>query len=341
MPSIALTDHDGLYGIVQFVWKLASLEFIPSSEPRSPWRRATISPSWSKIQKATRNLCRLISRAQLDHSKGEAALSWELLAYHYQGLIALSGCHKSELAQHILKNDNDAALKAAQRYKNLFGRGHYFLELQRHLVGSDKAIEHGLISLADHLDLELVATNDVHYATPASRPLQDVLASIKNILPINELGGLRRPNSEFFLKSPAEMRELFSDQPQALENTVRIAERCRFDLDLTQYRFPQFPVENSFAHLRKLSYEGLASAIENPSPNVIDQLEHELSVIDGLNLEDDYFLIVWDICDWARRRGYPVQGRGSSANSLVAYCLGITRVDPIGHNLLFETLPES
>ena len=266
MPSIALTDHDGLNGIVQFVLEARELGIHPIIGAEVTMEEGYHLTLLVENTEGYSNLCRLISRAQLDHSKGEAALSWELLAYHYQGLIALSGCHKSELAQHILKNDNDAALKAAQRYKNLFGRGHYFLELQRHLVGSDKAIEHGLISLADHLDLELVATNDVHYATPASRPLQDVLASIKNILPINELGGLRRPNSEFFLKSPAEMRELFSDQPQALENTVRIAERCRFDLDLTQYRFPQFPVENSFAHLRKLSYEGLASAIENLHP---------------------------------------------------------------------------
>ena len=335
MPAIALTDHDGLYGIVQFVMEARELGIQPIIGAELTMDEGYHLTLLVENTEGYSNLCRLISRAQLDHSKGEATLSWDLLANHHRGLIALSGCHKSELAQHILKNNNDAALNTAQRYRDLFGRDHYFVELQRHLVGSDKTIERGLLSLADHLDLELVATNDVHYATPASRPLQDVITSIKNTLPINELGAFRRPNSEFYLKSPVEMRELFLDHPQALENTIRISERCRFDLDLSQYRFPRFPVENSFAHLRKLSYEGLDERYRKPSPNVIDQLEHELSVIDSLNLED-YFLIVWDICNWARQRGYPVQGRGSAANSLVAYCLGITRVDPIGHNLLFE-----
>ncbi len=335
MPAMALTDHDGLYGIIQFVMEARELGIQPIIGAEVTMDEGYHLTLLVENAQGYSNLCRLISRAQLDHPKGEASLSWELLAHHHRGLIALSGCHKSELAQHVLKNDKNTALMAAQRHREIFGRDHYFIELQRHLVGSDKTIEQGLLSLADHLGLEIVATNDTHYATPANRPLQDVLTSIKHTVPIHELGRFRRPNSEFFLKSPAEMVELFSDLPKALENTVRIAERCRFDLDLTQYRFPRFPVENSFAHLRKLSYEGLAERYRTPTPNVIDQLEHELSVIDSLNLED-YFLIVWDICAWARRGGYPVQGRGSSANSLVAYCLAITRVDPIGHNLLFE-----
>jgi error-prone DNA polymerase len=335
MPALALTDHDGLYGIVQFVMEARELGIRPIIGAEVTMDEGYHLTLLVEDAQGYSNLCRLISRAQLDHSKGEAALSWELLEQYHQGLIALSGCHKSELAIKILQKDTNAALEAAQRHRELFGRDHYFLELQRHLVGSDKTIEQGLISLAELLDLEIVATNDVHYATPASRPLQDVLTGIKHLLPINELGPFRRPNSEFYLKSPAEMRDLFSDLPQALENTLRIAERCRFDLDLSRYRFPRFPVENSFAYLRQLSYEGLAERYRKPSPNVIDQLEHELSVIDNLNLED-YFLIVWEICAWARQRGFPVQGRGSSANSLVAYCLAITRVDPIGHNLLFE-----
>ncbi|GMR11557.1 MAG: error-prone DNA polymerase [Anaerolineae bacterium] len=335
MPAMALTDHDGLYGIVQFVMEARELGIRPIIGAELTMDDGYHLTLLVEDAQGYSNLCRLISRAQLDHSKGQASLSWELLERHCQGLTALSGCHRSELAKRILQNDRDSALEAAQRHRDLFGPEHYFIELQRHLVGSDKTIERGLLSLADHLGLEIVATNDVHYATLEARPLQDVLSGIKHILPIHELGGLRRPNAEFYLKSPAEMRELFSDLPQALENTMRIAERCRFELDLSEYRFPRFPVEDSFAYLRQLSYEGLAERYHKPSPNVIDQLEHELSVIDSLDLEE-YFLIVWDICTWARRQGYPVQGRGSSANSLVAYCLGITRVDPIGHNLLFE-----
>ncbi|MFQ5942334.1 MAG: DNA polymerase III subunit alpha [Anaerolineales bacterium] len=335
MPAMALTDHDGLYGIVQFVMEARELGIQPIIGAEVTMDGGYHLTLLVEDERGYSNLCRLISRAQLDHSKGEASLSWELLEQHYRGLIALSGCHKGELAQNILRDDINAALHAAQRHVELFGHEHYFLELQRHLVGSDKAIECGLLSLAEHLGLEIVAANDVHYATPENRPLQDVLTGIKHILPINELGNLRRPNTEFYLKSPTEMHELFADLPKALENTVRIAERCRFDLDLSQYRFPRFPVDNSYNYLRQLSYGGLANRYRKPSPNIIDQLEHELAVIDSLDLED-YFLIVWDICAWARQRGFPVQGRGSSANSLVAYCLEITRVDPIGHNLLFE-----
>ena len=335
MPAMALTDHDGLYGIVQFVMEARELGIRPIIGAE-----VTIDEQYHLTLLAENNvgysnLCRLISHGQLDHSKGEASISWDLLERHNHGVIALSGCNKGELTQHILQDDRTSALEAAKRYSDIIGKGSFFIELQRHLVGSDKKIERGLVDVASQLELPIVATNNVHYATQRGRPLQDVLTGIKNILPVNELGNLRRPNSEFYLKSPDEMRELFPDLPEALENTMRIAERCEFDLDLAQYRFPEFPVENSFAYLRQLSYDGLAKRYRKPSPNVVDQLEHELSVIDSLDLED-YFLIVWDICAWARARGYPVQGRGSSANSLVAYCLGITRVDPIGHNLLFE-----
>ena len=335
MPAMALTDHDGLYGIVQFVMQARELGIQPIIGSEVTLDGGYHLTLLVENEQGYSNLCRLISRAQLDHSKGEASVSWELLTRHHRGLIALSGCHHSELARQLLRKDHDAALAAAKRYAELFGREHYYLELQRHFIGSDKTIERGLTSLAEHLNLQLVATNDVHYARPAGRPLQDVLTGIKHILPIHELGSLRRPNSEFYLKSASEMRDLFADRPQAVENTVRIAERCHFDLDLSAYRFPSFPVEHSYSYLRQLCYEGLAERYKNPSPNVFDQLEHELSVIDSLDL-NDYFLIVWDICAWARRHGYPVQGRGSSANSLAAYCLAITRVDPIGHNLLFE-----
>ena len=189
MPSMALTDHDGLYGTIQFVMEARELGIRPIIGAEVTMDQGYHLTLLVEDAQGYSNLCRLISRAQLDHSKGEASVSWELLKRHHHGLIALSGCHKGELAKHILQNDKDAALETAQRYKRLFGREHYFVELQRHLVGSDKTIERGLLPLADHLGLDIVATNDVHYASSEARPLQDVLSGIKHLLPIHELGG--------------------------------------------------------------------------------------------------------------------------------------------------------
>lgn len=180
-----------------------------------------------------------------------------------------------------------------------------------------------------------MATNDVHYATTDGRPLQDILTGIQYLLPINKLGSLRRPNAEFYLKSSEEMSALFVDLPSVIQNTIAIAERCGFDLDLTSHRLPKFPVEDSHRTLRELCFQGLRARFSQPSRKAASQLEHELLVIAKLGLED-YFLIVWDICNFARSKGFPAQGRGSSANSLAAYCLEITQVDPLRHNLLFE-----
>ncbi len=335
MPALALTDHDGLYGMIQFVVAAREAGIKPIVGAELTMDGGSHLTLLVEGGSGYSNLCRLISRAQLDHAKGAASLAWEHLAAYNRGLLALSGCRNGEISRAILRKDWARALETGRRLLDLFGRGRFFLELQRHRIGSDKTFERGLLELADRLGLELVATNDVHYATTEGRPLQDVLTGIRHNLPIHELGSLRRPNAEFYLKSSDEMAELFADLPAAVENTVAIAERCAFDLDLTEHRLPLFPVEDSQAFLRELSFEGVRERYSKLTPKVIGQLEHELSVIGKMELED-YFLIVWDICNYARRQGYPAQGRGSSANSLVAYCLGITQVDPIRHKLLFE-----
>ncbi len=335
MPAMALTDHDGLYGTVQFAVAAKELGIAPIVGAELTLDGGYHLTLLVEDARGYANLCRLISRAQLDHQKGEASLAWEHLEAHHHGLIALSGCHRGEIAQLATQKRSREALEAAERYTSLFGRERFFLELQRHHIGSDRDLERALLELAERLRLDCVATNDVHYAVLDRRPLQDVLTGIRHISPIDGLGNRRRPNAEFYLKPQEEMAELFCDLPEAVANTERVAERCQFDLDLTEHRLPRFPVEDAARYLGHLAYEGAWDRYSSLSPRVTDQLDHELSVISKLGLED-YFLIVWDICRFARRRGIPVQGRGSSANSLVAYCLGITRVDPIEHNLLFE-----
>jgi len=229
-------------------------------------------------------------------------------------------------------------METAQRYLELFGPGDFWIEVQRHMVGYDHRLSNDLIALAKRLGIGYVATNNVHYATPESRPLQDVLRSIKHNIPLDELGEWRPPNSEFYLKSAKKMLELFPDHPVAVANSLRIAEQCQLELNFAEHRLPKFPVPkgvSAFQYLQWLCYEGARRKYQPLSRRVIDQLEHELSVIHRVGLED-YFLLVWDICRYAHEHGIPAQGMGSAAGSIVAYVLDITRVDPIEHDLLFE-----
>src|SRR3990172_5349152 len=278
MPALALTDHGGLYGMVRFMMEAreAGIQPIVGAELTTDGGgHLTLL-----VQDASgfSNLCRLISRAQLDHPRGEASLAREQLEAHHQGLIALSGGRNGEVSQAILRQDWPAALETSRRYAALLGLERFFIEVQRHLVGA-KRLEQRLIELAEHLGLGIVATNDVHYATPAGRPLQDVLTGIRHTLPIHQLGSLRRPNAEFYLKSPEEMQELFADLPAAIRNSAVIAERCQFDLDLSGHRLPKFRVESARATLRELSFQGVRARFPQLTTRGVDQLEHELAVI--------------------------------------------------------------
>ncbi|MCL0038815.1 PHP domain-containing protein [Dehalococcoidia bacterium] len=250
------------------------------------------------------NLCRLISHSK----KTRTSLDWETLSSHSKGLICLSGCRKSEVATYLLQNKLDEASRAAQRYRALFGGDNFWIELQRHLLPGEARLCDKLVNIARQAGIGYVATNNVHYATPEGYRLQD------------------------------EMTFLFSRYPEVVSNSLVIAERCHVDLNLEEYRFPDFPVppgEPSMSYLRELCRQGAEERYEPVGEQVIEQLEHELGVIQRMNLAG-YFLIVWDIMHHASQNGIPAQGRGSAANSIVAYLLGITRVDSLRHNLLFE-----
>jgi error-prone DNA polymerase len=338
MEALALTDHDAVYGIPRFVRAAQAHGVRPILGAELTLVGGHHLTLLVENETGWANLCRLIGLARHNAPKGEAALPPEQLAGHTAGLIALSGCRKGEVAAALLAKDREAALAAARRYRNLFGPGRFWIELQHHLLTDDDALLDGLAGLARHLGIGCVVTNDVHYATRAGRRLQDVLVCIRHLTNLERAGGLLRPNSEFYLKPAWRLAPLFAAYPEALANTARIAERCRFELryglqDLP--RFPALPGLDATAYLARLCREAVPARYPDPPSRLEEQLAHELAAIAWAGLAN-YFLIVWDIVRFARESGIRCQGRGSAANSLVAYLLGITPIDPLRHDLVFE-----
>ncbi len=351
-----------------------------------------------------RSLCRLVSRANLAGTKSMPRFSHELLAAHTEGLVALSGCREGEIARRLRAGDRAGARAAAELYARLFGgsrgggraRGGgrplpgatagatvhspasatFFLELQHHLLPDDDWLVAETVRLAGELGLPVVVTNDVHYARPEGRELQDVLTAIRHGRSLDELRDLRRPDGESYLKSGGELMALPPGRVappaggahgtstagdlrratttgsgtenadartaaawvEGIGTAGELAASCSFDLDFERYRFPGFAVPRGhtpFSYLEELCHAGARRRYHPISAPVLRQLAHELDVIERTGLAE-FFLICWDIMRFARWRGIPAQGRGSAADSIVAYVLGITRVDPIRHNLLFE-----
>ncbi len=338
MDRLAATDHEGLYGAVRFYQGALQRGIKPLIGAELTLDGGHHLTLLAENDEGYSHLSRLISHAQLSHNKGEASLSWSALTQYKEGLICLSGCSRGEIASHLLAHREAEALAAARRYLHLFGREHFFLELQHHLLEHGRRLVASLVELAGHLGAGYVATNDVHYARREGHRLHDVLTCIANHTTLDEAGSLLRANSEYYLKSPQEMEQLFSHLPQALTNTRAIAERCDVTLNFSAHRLPPFelpPGETAGSYLRRLCLQGVERKYPSVTERVLHQLDHELEVIGRTGLAE-YFLIVWDICRYAHERGIPAQGRGSAANSVVAYVLDITRVDPIAHNLLFE-----
>jgi len=338
MSALALTDHNGLYGIVRF-WRAAQEQGIkPIIGVEMEVEEEGHLVLLAENRTGYTSLCRLVSRAQLAGDKAHPILTLEDLARQREGLICLSGCRQGPLARRVLAKDLCGADEAARRLLALFGREHFWIEISRHYLLMDRYLVGELVELAERLGIGVVATNNAHYAHQEGHRLQDLVTCIRHHTTLDEAGPLLSTNSEHYLKSPAQMASLFSDVPQAIANTRHIAERCDVELDLSAHRLPKLdiPLGEAPSHLlRRLCEKGLRRRYRPVSGEAHRQMDHELSVIEEAGLAE-YFLIVWDILRFARERGIPAQGRGSAAGSLVAYLLGITRVDPIQHNLLFE-----
>ncbi len=325
LAAVALTDRDGLYGAVRFatVARRAGIDAIIGSE-------LTVEDGSRLVllvenERGYANLCELISGAQLRGSKGDARLHIEDLDGRSDGLIALT---------RSVDRIRVGMLRA------LFGERCY-LELQHHLTPQDVERNECLVRLARDMRVPYVATNGVVYARRGDAQLADILACVKETIPLDEARAQHRlrPNAEYHLKSAAAMRAIFRDHPEALDATLGIAQRCRFRLERLVGQFPLYPAPEGYTrqgYLRELVYRGAADRYGTPlAANVERQLEYELGIIAKMDLAG-YFLIVWDIVQAANRLGVLCQGRGSAANSAVCYALGITAVDPVGMNLLFE-----
>jgi error-prone DNA polymerase len=355
MPALALTDHDNVYGAVRF-WQAAQeagIRPIFGAELTVAWPTA-VTPGDDKNStngEATHhltllveneagwhNLCYLISTAQRDQPKGKAVLSPEELIGCSGGLIALSGCRQGEIARLLRQGRRRQAIRAAHHYRDMFGPDNFWLELQHHYRPGDDYLVSQLAGLAGYLGLGCVATNNVHYAQPEQSRLQDVLVCIRQQTTLDVAAHLLRGNAEFYLKTAGQMTTLFAGYPQALANSSLIAGRCRFELAYGLQDLPHFPTPgglSDLAYLRRLCQQALYDRHGSPHPDLRQRLDHELAIIERAGLAN-YFLIVADIVAFARRRGIRCQGRGSAANSLVAYLLHISPIDPLAHGLVFE-----
>lgn len=339
MPALALTDHDGLYGAVRFIQAAREAGIKPILGAEVTLENGSHLTLLAETRQGYANLCRLLTLAHRGQPKGTARLARRDLADHTEGLIALSGCRRGEIPRLLLADEPERALEVARGYSRLFGPDHFFIELQRHYLPGDLRLLGRLLALADRVGIPVVATGNVHYLTPDQRPVHDVLTCIRNHTTLEDADGLLRPNDEFCFRSPEEMAILFEQVPSALENTLRIAERCTSAeafLPGGPQVLPRFSVPGGRSPTRFLRDLCLVALRERyPADPPLDLLEHELAVIDRMGLAN-YFLIVWDIVRFARASGIRCQGRGSAANSLVAYLLDISPIDPVESDLVFE-----
>jgi error-prone DNA polymerase len=343
LPALALTDHDALYGVVPFYLRARALGVQPilgaeltlgDDDHAEPAHLTLLA----ETDLGYRNLCRLITLARASRPKGEARLPWDALPAHAAGLLCLTGCRRGPLARHWLAQRPTRARQALGHLLDVFGAANVYCELQRHLCREDRRLTHWLAALAHEFGLPCVATGNVHYVSRAEADLQDVLVSIRERVPLPQAGPRLRPNHEFFLRTAAGMRALFADLPQAVSNTLAVAERCRVELPCGLQVLPRFPTPaglSAQAYLRALCLDRLPRCYPRDTPAARALLDKELGLIEQLGLAN-YFLIVWDIVNFCRQRGILCHGRGSAANSLVARLLGISAVDPIAQGLVVE-----
>ncbi len=339
-PALALVDRDGVYGAPRFhkaavaagVRPLIGAELtIGPERARGAGLRAAVLPVLCECQEGYRNLCRLVTRMKVRAPKGEGALTLEELDGSTAGLVALVGRAALDAGHYGVGGLLDRAI-------GIFGRGSVFVELQRHFRRDEEADNDRLVDLAAAFRVPTIATGGVRFATPAERPLFDVLTCIHHGTDLASAGRRLAPNAERYLKSPAAMAALFADRPDAVRRTADLAERLQFTMADLGYRFPAYPTppgETEASFLRRMTDLGARERYRPYTDRARAQIARELDLIEKLALAG-YFLIVWDIVNFCRQHDILVQGRGSAANSAVCYSLGITAVDPVGMDLLFE-----
>lgn len=357
--SCAITDHGVMYGTVDFYKKMTAKGIHPIIgcevyvAPDSRFNKeVSLTKSayhhlilLAKNNEGLKNLNRLVSCGFTEGFYRKPRIDWELLKRWHEGLICLSACISGELATLILDSKYDECEKRALEFDSLFGRGNYYLEIQNNSMGDQGVVNASLVKLSRKTGIPIVATNDCHYLRKEDYEVEDVLLCMQTGAKLSDTDRMRMPVNDFYVKSETEMRRFFVDIPEAIDNTVKIAHMCNAEYDFSTIHLPKFDIPAGFAdnkeYLSHLAYEGLKKRLSvgthDQSEEVYKQrIEYELSVINGMGYTD-YYLIVWDFIAFARSKNIMVgPGRGSGAGSLVAYTIGITNIDPIRYELVFE-----
>jgi error-prone DNA polymerase len=338
LPAVALCDRDGVFGAPRFYTAARESNVRPIVGSELTMVDGSVLPVLVQSRTGYQNLCRLITRAKLRAPKSQNAIDWPELAEFSEGLICLAGDETGPIRRALNAGDFSRAEQRLATLKSVFDADHLFIETQRHALREEEWGNQQLCELAKRHNLKLVATNGVLYDIPRRRTALDVFTCALNHTNLDSAGRLLQSNAERYLKPPSTMAALFADLPHAVANSAAIASEIEFTLENLGYQFPNYPVpdgETMDSFLQKTTWEGARKRYKKISLRVRTQIEHELDLISRLGFPG-YFLIVWDLVQYCNRSNIMVQGRGSAANSAVCYSLGITSVDPVGSNLLFE-----
>ncbi|MFZ5806569.1 MAG: DNA polymerase III subunit alpha [Verrucomicrobiota bacterium] len=352
MPAIALTDHGNLFGAIEFYQAAIAAKIKPIIgcevyvAPKSRFERDPNETYYhflllAKNEQGYRNLVKLVSAAHLEGMYYRPRIDKELLAAHSEGLIGTTACLLSEPAQAVLNGKFKDAKQSLDDYKNIFAPGDFYLEIHNHGLLDEEKIRARYMEYSKEMHIPLVAANDTHFLKREHADAHDILICIQTAAKLADEKRMRSPGPEFYLKSAAEMKELFADVPEAIRNTLEISEKCNLKIQLGTPRYPAYPPpekQTREEYFRQLCREGFQRcyAARAEEAELKNRLEYEMGVIEKMGFVS-YFLIVWDFIDYARRQGIPVgPGRGSAAGSLVSYCLGITQLDPLRYGLVFE-----
>ena len=350
MDSLALTDHGGMYGVVDFYTACKEAGIKPiigcelyvapgkhterSATDKNPFHLTVLAQN----NTGYRNLMQLVTKANLEGFYYKPRISKELLEEHADGLVVLSGCPSAEMSRLLMDGNQAGAEELARWYQGSVPN--FYLEIQRHTnLPFLDGLNAGLIRLAEKLDIPIVATNDLHYVNQEDAPLQDVMVCVQTNTTVNDEGRMKMSDESYFLKGPDEMAALFSDLPEAISNTQKIADSCDVSLDFSTLHLPQYNIptdEDADTYLRRLCWQGFSERYPSGGTDLaVDRLNYELEVIKTTQYPN-YFLVVWDIADFARQNDIVFGVRGSAASSLALYCLGITEIDPLEYTLVFE-----
>lgn len=353
MKAMAITDHGVMFGVVDFYkeCKKVGIKPIIGCEvyvaPRTRFdKESNIDNKYShlillaKNETGYKNLSILVSMGFIEGFYYKPRIDLELLEKYHEGLVCLSACLAGSVNKAILKEDMEEAKRIALWHKNIFGED-YYLEVQPNGLPEQVLVNQKLVELSKELDIPLVATNDSHYLKKEDAYIHEILLCIQTGKKMSDPDRMKMGVDEFYVKSPEEMADYFKNIPEAIENTVKIAEKCNFDFEFGNTKLPNYEVPKEYPthadYFKELCRTGLKKRYgDNPSSEIKERLEYEISVIEKMGYVD-YYLIVWDFINYAKTNGISVgPGRGSGAGSIAAYAMGITDIDPIKYNLLFE-----